>query len=376
MPRATANSSSTIRMVAHGAAILHRARRRGGGPRARVVASGGATWRPAGERAMPAPVAPPRDEGRVGRPTTARNPSHARPTPPRGREPHGDRQEGVAPSTRRPPAGGRLRPRRRQRERVRRRARVRAAQAPRRGVHPRRPAVDGGKTRPVLVHAIQVNPITRRPIHIDLFAVQMTEELTVEVQLVGTGVAPAIELGGTLVHPVSSVKVRALPDNLPESLHYDLSTLVDYDATVTVADLQVPEGVTVQADEHEVDRPGPGAARRGRGGAGGRGRGCRGRGCRGCRGRRGRRVVRGRRGRGLLGVLARSPRAVSRRSVAERAARGRVGDREPEPEPVGRQRAQRARAGPPRRPRASPRPSSRTGPRRRTGRGTRGTPRA
>jgi large subunit ribosomal protein L25 len=112
--------------------------------------------------------------------------------------------------------------------------------------------VDGGKARPVLVHAIQVNPITRRPIHIDLFAVRMTEELTVEVPLVGQGAAPATELGGTLVHPVSSVRVRALPDKLPESLHYDLSKLVDYDVTCTVADLVVPDGVTVQADEHEV----------------------------------------------------------------------------------------------------------------------------
>ena len=112
--------------------------------------------------------------------------------------------------------------------------------------------VDGGKARPVLVHSIQVNPISRRPIHIDLFAVRMTEELTVEVPLVGQGAAPAVELGGTLVHPTSSVKVRALPDNLPESLHYDLSKLVDYDTNVTVADLVVPDGVTVQADEHEV----------------------------------------------------------------------------------------------------------------------------
>jgi large subunit ribosomal protein L25 len=112
--------------------------------------------------------------------------------------------------------------------------------------------VDGGKARPVLVYSIQVNPISRRPIHIDLFAVRMTEELTVEVPLVGQGAAPAVELGGTLVHPTSSVKVRALPDNLPESLHYDLSKLVDYDTTVTVADLVVPDGVTVQADEHEV----------------------------------------------------------------------------------------------------------------------------
>ena len=35
--------------------------------------------------------------------------------------------------------------------------------------------------------SIQVHPVNRRPLHVDLFAVRMTEELTVEVQLVGHG---------------------------------------------------------------------------------------------------------------------------------------------------------------------------------------------
>src|SRR4051795_8467320 len=113
-------------------------------------------------------------------------------------------------------------------------------------------AVDGGRTRPVLLHSIQVHPITRRPLHVDLFAVRMTEELTVEVQLVGDGVAPAAENGGTLVHPVSSVRIRALPGNLPDQLTYDLSSLVDYDTTITAADLVAPDGVTIQADPAEV----------------------------------------------------------------------------------------------------------------------------
>ena len=112
--------------------------------------------------------------------------------------------------------------------------------------------VEGGKARPVLISSIQVHPVNRRPLHVDLFAVRMTEELTVEVQLVSTGVAGAVENGGTLVHPTSSVKIRALPANLPDSLSYDLSPLVDFDTTITVADLIVPEGVTVQADPSEV----------------------------------------------------------------------------------------------------------------------------
>ena len=113
-------------------------------------------------------------------------------------------------------------------------------------------AVDEGKTRPVLVHGVQFHPVNRRPLHVDLFAVRMTEELTVEVSLIGTGTAPAAESGGTLVHPVSSVKVRALPGNLPESIHYDLAALDSYDATITVADLVAPEGVTIQADPADV----------------------------------------------------------------------------------------------------------------------------
>ena len=112
--------------------------------------------------------------------------------------------------------------------------------------------VDGDKPRPVLVHGVQIHPVTRRPLHVDLFVVRMTEELTVEVPLIGTGVAPASENGGTLVHPTSTVKVRALPGDLPDSLTYDLSSLTSYDVTITVADLVAPEGVTIQADPAEV----------------------------------------------------------------------------------------------------------------------------
>lgn len=113
-------------------------------------------------------------------------------------------------------------------------------------------AVDGGKSRPVLLHGIQVHPLTRRPVHVDLFAVRMTEELTVEVRLVADGVAPAAAAGGSLVHPVSMVKARALPGNLPETLHYDLGSLATFDDTITVADLVVPEGVVIQADPADV----------------------------------------------------------------------------------------------------------------------------
>lgn len=114
-------------------------------------------------------------------------------------------------------------------------------------------SVDGGKPQPVLVHAIQVHPVNRRTLHVDLFVVRMTEELTVDVPLVATGDSPAVTLhGGTLLHPIDSVRVRALPDHLPQSIKYSIASLADFDATLHVRDLIVPSDVTLVTDGDEI----------------------------------------------------------------------------------------------------------------------------
>jgi large subunit ribosomal protein L25 len=114
-------------------------------------------------------------------------------------------------------------------------------------------SVDGKKARPVLVHAVQVHPVNRRPLHVDLFLVRMTEELTVDVPLVATGESLAVtQHGGTLLHPTESVRVRALPDHLPQSIEYSIEALVDFDTAVYVRDLVVPADVTLVTDPDEI----------------------------------------------------------------------------------------------------------------------------
>ncbi len=114
-------------------------------------------------------------------------------------------------------------------------------------------SVDGDKARPVLVHGVQVHPVNRRTLHVDLFLVRMTEELTVDVSLVAVGEAPAVTLnGGTLLHPIESVRVRALPDHLPQSIEYSVVSLVDFDTALHVRDLTVPSDVTLLTDGDEI----------------------------------------------------------------------------------------------------------------------------
>lgn len=114
-------------------------------------------------------------------------------------------------------------------------------------------SVDGQAAKPVLVSGVQIHPVTRRPLHVDLFLVTMTEELTVDVQLVALGDAPAATLGGgTLLHPNETVKIRALPDNLPQSIEYEVASLTDFELTIRVRDLTIPADVTLLTDGDEI----------------------------------------------------------------------------------------------------------------------------
>jgi large subunit ribosomal protein L25 len=111
----------------------------------------------------------------------------------------------------------------------------------------------GSKSDPVLIQDIQVHPVNRRPLHVDLFVVRMTEELTVDVPLQPVGHSEAIStLGGTLLHAIEDVRIRALPDHLPRRIEYSIESLVDFEATIHVRDLTIPPDVTLLTDEDEL----------------------------------------------------------------------------------------------------------------------------
>jgi large subunit ribosomal protein L25 len=114
-------------------------------------------------------------------------------------------------------------------------------------------SVDGGSSSPVLVHDVQLHRVTRRPLHVDLYVVRMTEELTVDVALVSEGISDAVEnAGGTLLHVIDHVRVRALPDHLPESIHYSIESLQTFDDAIHVRDLAIPSDATLLTDGDEV----------------------------------------------------------------------------------------------------------------------------
>jgi large subunit ribosomal protein L25 len=81
----------------------------------------------------------------------------------------------------------------------------------------------------------------------------MTEELTVDVPVVPVGESLAVsQHGGTLAWGTDSVRVKALPDRLPQSFEISIEPLVDFDAVLHVRDLSIPSGVTLLTDPDEA----------------------------------------------------------------------------------------------------------------------------
>jgi large subunit ribosomal protein L25 len=110
-----------------------------------------------------------------------------------------------------------------------------------------------GKDTPVLIHDVQNHYLKDHPIHIDFYAVNMTEKLTATVQLHFVGEAPAVKtLGGTLLKNLSEVEVECLPVDLPSHIEVDISVLNTFEDAIRVSDLKVSDKVEIKANPEEV----------------------------------------------------------------------------------------------------------------------------
>ncbi len=108
-------------------------------------------------------------------------------------------------------------------------------------------ALDGGRARKVLIRELQVNPRTMELMHVDLFAVNLREKLTVEVPLIPIGESPAVTEFklGVLQQVVTSVKVECMPGDIPALLNVDISGLTEVDQAIRLSEVPLPERVTL-----------------------------------------------------------------------------------------------------------------------------------
>jgi large subunit ribosomal protein L25 len=109
-----------------------------------------------------------------------------------------------------------------------------------------------GKKRHCMVHEIEVDPITRKILHIDFLRIDLTEKVKVMVQIELTGVPAGVRNeGGILDTVLREVEVECLPTVIPRHLEADVTEL-NIGQHVEAGELVLPEGVVLLEDPHRV----------------------------------------------------------------------------------------------------------------------------
>ena len=114
--------------------------------------------------------------------------------------------------------------------------------------------IDGkGETHASILKEYQVDPVRGGVTHVDLHEVRLDKPIqaSVSVQLHGGDDAPGVREGGVLSQPLRELNVEALPLEVPEHIDLDVSHMATGD-TLRVADVQVPDGVTLLDDPETV----------------------------------------------------------------------------------------------------------------------------
>jgi len=104
-----------------------------------------------------------------------------------------------------------------------------------------------GLPRYAVIKELQVDPVRRAWLHLDLAAVDLSEEMEASIAVTLVGIPFGVTEGGMLDDLHHEVLVRALPEGMPSGLELDVSELgIGHHARV--ADLTAPDGVTILDD--------------------------------------------------------------------------------------------------------------------------------
>jgi len=110
-------------------------------------------------------------------------------------------------------------------------------------------SIGGAAATPVVVKDISRHPVTGDTVHIDMLRVRLDVAIsaTVILDLVGADDSPGVKEGGVLEQVTRELTIEALPTDIPDAIHHDVSTLQIGD-TVTLESVTPPRGVTLLDD--------------------------------------------------------------------------------------------------------------------------------
>jgi len=103
----------------------------------------------------------------------------------------------------------------------------------------------------VIIKAWDRDPVTERFVHIDLFRINLDEEIELSIPVHLTGQSVGVRAGGFMNHVMHHVHIMALPLKAPRSIDVDVSKL-EINQSIHVSDLPKLEGVRYLPDPKDA----------------------------------------------------------------------------------------------------------------------------
>lgn len=112
---------------------------------------------------------------------------------------------------------------------------------------------DAGSEHEALIHEVDIHPLSGEPRHADFYVIEKGKKVEVSVQLVFSGISPAVkDKAGILVKVHREIEIEAAPRDLPHDITVDISKLVELTDVIKAKDLDIPKGVELKINPEEV----------------------------------------------------------------------------------------------------------------------------
>jgi large subunit ribosomal protein L25 len=110
------------------------------------------------------------------------------------------------------------------------------------------------ESHPALIHNIQKDPVTGKPLHVDFHKVDLKEKITTHVPIKLIGESPAEKSGvGLVLQTLNEVEIESLPTDIPHEIEVDNAELTEVGQTIHVKDLKVDRAkIDVKNEPEEV----------------------------------------------------------------------------------------------------------------------------
>ncbi len=103
-----------------------------------------------------------------------------------------------------------------------------------------------GTTHPVLIAAVQREPLNDFVRHADFRRVDLTHKIEAKIPFKLAGISSAVkDLGGTLIQSLVEIEVICLPNALVHNITVDVSALKTFDDVIRVSDIVVSKDMEI-----------------------------------------------------------------------------------------------------------------------------------